>query len=134
MNLQPGSYVLCEVSQASWSQSVPNNAKCAAGAGLGGGGIALTVTSSGTFAGRSEERRVGKEGRGRRWEDQYEEEIITSDGTVPAGPKAWTSRADRDTNKANGVLDAAEFTAGPAASTTTNTSTGVWSSRRQHTS
>src|SRR5438445_502513 len=109
---------MSEKKKASWSQSVPNNAKCAAGAGVGGGGIALTVTSSGTFAGNDFANFHSGAVSGTKFEDQNGDGIITSDGTVTAEPRAWSTGVCADTNTANGVLDAAEFTAGPAASTT----------------
>src|SRR5438876_12378 len=77
MNLQPGSYGLCEVSQASWSQSVPNNAKCAAGAGLGGCFFSLSVAPRGLHSFPT--RRSSDLGAvsGTKFEDQNGDGIIT---------------------------------------------------------
>src|SRR5206468_11164053 len=38
LTLSPGTYVVCEVLQPTWTQSRPANTKCAAGTGLGPGG------------------------------------------------------------------------------------------------
>jgi hypothetical protein len=51
--LQPGSYLICEEVQASWTQSYPANTNCADASGVGGGGHLVTVTSSDTFAARN---------------------------------------------------------------------------------
>src|SRR2546426_5603289 len=51
LTLCPGSYVVCELLQPTWTQSRPVNTKCAAGTGLGPGGYALTVTSGSSFTG-----------------------------------------------------------------------------------
>ena len=45
LSLDPGTYVVCEVSQAGWTQSSPDNTKCDLVAGLEPGGYAITVTS-----------------------------------------------------------------------------------------
>jgi SdrD B-like domain len=45
ISLNPGTYVVCEVLQATWTQSEPVNTKCAEIAELGDGGYAITVTS-----------------------------------------------------------------------------------------
>src|SRR2546426_2347095 len=44
LTLSPGTYVVCEVLQPTWTQSRPANTKCAAGTGLGPGGYAPTGT------------------------------------------------------------------------------------------
>src|SRR3989454_668958 len=51
LTLNPGTYVVCEVLQPTWTQSRPANMKCAAGTGLGPGGYALTVTSGSSETG-----------------------------------------------------------------------------------
>src|SRR3989442_631144 len=51
LTLNPGTYVVCEVLQAPWTQSRPTNTKCVAGTGLGPGGYALTVTSGSSETG-----------------------------------------------------------------------------------
>src|SRR5438046_5130758 len=55
-DLQPGKYLVCEVLEASFTQSAPPGTDCSGISGVADGGFKLTVTSSGTFAGnRSEE-------------------------------------------------------------------------------
>jgi len=45
-SLNPGKYVVCEVLQATWTQSRPSgNTKCSAVSGLGAAGFAVTITS-----------------------------------------------------------------------------------------
>src|SRR5256885_13857459 len=56
LSLQPGSYLICEVLQANWTQSKPTGTDC--------GAVGGTVATA-----RSEERRVGKECRSRRAPD-----------------------------------------------------------------
>src|SRR5438105_3979391 len=95
MDLEPGSYLICEVVRANWTQSAPGNTACSSVSGAGA---------------RSEERRVGREGRfggrdcgnytngtvsGTKYEDPNADGTLT-DGTVPAGPTAWTVKAYTD--------------------------------------
>src|SRR5439155_72292 len=61
-----GDYLVCEVLKSLYTQSAPSGTDCSGISGVAAGGFKLTVTSSGTSAGndfRSEERRVGKEGK-----------------------------------------------------------------------
>src|SRR5438477_7144475 len=44
---------VCEVLQASWTQSYPANTTCSTASGVAAGGHAVIVTSSGTFANRN---------------------------------------------------------------------------------
>src|SRR5439155_1426090 len=89
VNLQPGSYLVCEVLQASWTQSYPANTTCSTASGVAAGG-------------RSEERRVGNECGTRKF-GNYTKETVSgnkfedpngdgnlADGTVPAGGSPWT--------------------------------------------
>ena len=123
-----GFYVVCDtkdlsVSSTGWIQSQPSSgSECAsittgANPALANAGYAFTLTSgqskTGVVFGNFHSGAVS----GTKFEDQNGDGIITSDGTVPAGPTAWTIRAYADTNTANGVLDAAEFTAGYGFST-----------------
>jgi SdrD B-like protein len=50
LTLTPGRYVVCEVLQASWTQTAPVNTKCAAIAGLAPGGWAISIASGQTQA------------------------------------------------------------------------------------
>jgi hypothetical protein len=52
-NLDPGEYIVCEVAQATWSQTTPSNTICDADtidATLADGGFAITITSGDTDA------------------------------------------------------------------------------------
>jgi hypothetical protein len=52
-NLDPGEYIVCEVAQATWSQTTPSNTICdfdAIDATLADGGFAITITSGDTDA------------------------------------------------------------------------------------
>src|SRR5947207_2157791 len=49
--LNPGKYVVCEVQQSTWTESMPANTKCSAIVGLGPGGYAITVTSGSSETG-----------------------------------------------------------------------------------
>ena len=51
LSLVPGRYVVCEVLQATWRQEAPRNSVCAAVAGLGAGGHAISLASGETDAG-----------------------------------------------------------------------------------
>ncbi len=52
--LNPGKYIVCEVQQANWVQSVPANSIC----GPGAGGYAVTISSAGSQSVRSGDRHV----------------------------------------------------------------------------
>ncbi len=45
LSLNPGKYVVCEVAQSGFTQTAPANTKCAAIAGLGAGGWAISLSS-----------------------------------------------------------------------------------------
>jgi uncharacterized repeat protein (TIGR01451 family) len=46
LSLTPGTYVICEVLQSGWTESLPSNTKCSAVSGLAPGGYAVTVTAT----------------------------------------------------------------------------------------
>ena len=45
LNLNPGSYIICEVLQSGWTQTSPSNTNCGTVAGVSAGGHLVTVTS-----------------------------------------------------------------------------------------
>src|SRR5438270_310726 len=95
MDLEPGTYLICEVVRANWTQSAPGNTACSSVSGAGAGGHHVTVTSSGTFGGRD----FGKIGRAscrERGDEDRNAGGTNTDGTVPAGPTAWTVKAYTD--------------------------------------
>src|SRR2546426_1064047 len=51
LNLQPGTYTICEEQQTDWTQSAPSGSACATLATGADSGHVVTVTSSGTFSG-----------------------------------------------------------------------------------
>src|SRR5207247_809673 len=114
--LNPGTYVVCEVSQATWTQSEPNNLKCAAIAGLGAGGYAITVTSGSSETGNN----FGNFQQGTKSGTKYND--LNANGTRNVGEPGlanWTIRAYVDVN-GDGTLQAGETTI--AASATTDAS------------
>ena len=103
VNLDPGTYRICEVLQAGWTQSAPANTVCQGLAGVAAGGYSVTVTSNGTFSGNTFGNWTTGSVAGLKWEDD------NANGTRNAGDdplSGWTIRAY---NAAGGV----------AASTTT---------------
>jgi uncharacterized repeat protein (TIGR01451 family) len=53
LNLNPGSYTICEVQQSGWNQSGPSNTLCTAmDSDVAPGGYSVTVTSSGSITGK----------------------------------------------------------------------------------
>src|SRR5438105_4633125 len=92
MDLEPGTYLICEVVRANWTQSAPGNTACSSVSGAGAGGHHVTVTSSGTFGGRDFGNYTTGTVSGTKYEDPNADGTLT-DGTVPAGPTAWTIKA-----------------------------------------
>src|SRR5439155_732633 len=115
VNLQPGSYLVCEVLQASWTQSYPANTTCSTASGVAAGGHAVIVTSSGTFANRNFGNYTTGTVSGIKFEDPNGDGNL-ADGTVPAGGSPWTIKVF--TNAATPVL---------VTSTTTSTVDGTYS-------
>src|SRR5437588_631344 len=95
MDLEPGTYLICEVVRANWTQSAPGNTACSSVSGVGAGGHHVTVTSSGTFGGRDFGNYTTGTVSGTKYEDPNADGTLT-DGTVPAGPTAWTVKAYTD--------------------------------------
>ena len=100
MNLTPGKYVVCEVQQATWTQSFPAGAAC--GTGAGGYGITLTsglVDSGNDFGNYRMATKTGT-----KFND------LNGDGVKDAGEpglSGWTINAYVDVN-GNGTKDAAD--------------------------
>src|SRR5205814_3298839 len=117
LSLNPGKYVVCEVAQATWSQSQPNNTKCAAIAGLSAGGYAITVTSNSSETGNNFGNYQNATKTGVKFEDVGVNHV--KDANDP-GLNGWVINAYTDANK-NGVLDPTEFSAGATATDTTHT-------------
>src|SRR5437588_324796 len=95
MDLEPGTYLICEVVRANWTQSAPGNTACSSVSGVGAGGHHVTVTSSGTFGGRDFGNYTTGTVSGTKYEDPNADGTL-ADGTVPAGPTAWTVKAYTD--------------------------------------
>src|SRR5437588_363503 len=95
MDLEPGTYLICEVVRANWTQSAPGNTACSSVSGVGAGGHHVTVTSSGTFGGGDFGNYTTGTVSGTKYEDPNADGTLT-DGTVPAGPTAWTVKAYTD--------------------------------------
>ena len=90
VNLDPGTYRICEVLEAGWSQSAPANSLCQGLLGVAAGGYSVTVTSSDTFSGNNFGNWTTGSVGGLKWED------VNANGTRNAGddPLAgWTIRA-----------------------------------------
>jgi uncharacterized membrane protein len=119
LSLNPGAYVVCEVGQAGWTQSLPANTKCAAIAGLAPGGWAITLASGQ----RDADNDFGNFQQATKTGVKFHD--LNGNGARDAGEpglSGWTIQAFVDTN-GNGVKDAAETTV--AGSAVTNAS-GVY--------
>src|SRR3989442_579765 len=113
LTLNPGTYVVCEVLQATWTQSRPTNTKCVAGSGLGPGGYALTVSSGSTETGND----FGNFQQGTKSGVKFND--LNGNGVKDPGEpglSGWTIRAYVDGN-GNGMLDAGETTIAASAMT-----------------
>src|SRR2546422_388546 len=113
LTLNPGTYVVCEVLQAPWTQSRPTNTKCVAGSGLGPGGYALTVTSGSSETGND----FGNFQQGTKSGVKFND--LNGNGAKDAGEPGlpgWTINAYVDAN-GNGQLDAGETTVATSAAT-----------------
>src|SRR3989449_7407240 len=114
LTLNPGTYVVCEVLQPTWTQSKPANTRCAAGSPtLGPGGYALTVTSGSTETGND----FGNFRQGTKSGVKFKD--LNGNGLKDVGEpglSGWTIRAYVDVN-GNGTLDAGETTIAASAST-----------------
>ena len=116
LSLNPGAYVVCEVQQATWTQSFPAGTAC--GASAGGWGIILTsgqLDSDNNFGNFQQATKTGT-----KFDD------LNANGAKDAGEPGlpgWVINAYADTN-GNGTRDVGENTI--AATDTTNAS-GVYS-------
>src|SRR2546422_7345535 len=118
LTLNPGTYVVCEVLQAPWTQSRPTNTKCVAGSGLGPGGYALTVTSGSSETGND----FGNFQQGTKSGVKFND--LNGNGARDAGEPGllgWTIEAFADGN-GDGTLSATEAAAAPAAVAITDAS------------
>src|SRR5438477_12966543 len=79
---------VCEVLQASWTQSYPANTTCSTASGVAAGGHAVIVTSSGTFANRNFGNYTTGTVSGIKFE-RSEERRVGTDCTVRAGGSPW---------------------------------------------
>ncbi|HEU5324463.1 MAG TPA: hypothetical protein VFV59_01115 [Candidatus Limnocylindria bacterium] len=105
LQLDPGDYVVCEVSQAGWTQSAPANTLCDLGAGLEPGGWAITVTSNSTDVGNDFGNFQEVDQTVLKYHD------LNADGDRDAGEpvlSGWTFFIDENANE---VLDAGEVSA-----------------------
>ena len=72
VNLAPGTYRICEVLQANWTQSFPNpaNTACQGLSGVSPSGYSVTVTSQGTFSSNNFGNYTTGSVSGQKWEDE----------------------------------------------------------------
>jgi hypothetical protein len=129
LTLSPGNYIICEVPQAAWFQSAPANTNCSAIAGVSAGGHKVTVTSGSSATAKDFGNYRQGSVTGTKFEDPNADGNL-ADGTVPAGPTAWSIRAYRDNGAGggtagDGILQAGETSI--AGTTTTSTTTGAYS-------
>ena len=117
--LTPGKYVVCEVLQAGWIQSSGGGAdECTGSATLGADGYAITLTSGQTDADNDFGNYQNATKTGMKFQD------TNANGVKDAGEPGlatWVINAYADTVP-DGVLSVAEFTAGPAGTSTTDAS------------
>jgi hypothetical protein len=120
-----GKYIVCEVAQATWTQSAPGGAdECTGGVPtLAPDGWAITITSGSTDTGND----FGNYQNGTKSGTKFEDEDAdgTDDGAGEAGLAGWTINAYADTDQ-NGVLSLAEYNAGTADTDVTD-ATGAYS-------
>src|SRR5207247_1790148 len=91
-DLQPGKYLVCEVLEASFTQSAPPGTDCSGISGVADGGFKVTVTSSGTFAGNDFGNYTTGKVSGHKYEDPNADGDL-SDGT---GLSGWTIKLYTD--------------------------------------
>src|SRR5437588_695316 len=80
MDLEPGSYLICEVVRANWTQSAPGNTACSSVSGAGAGAQHVTATSPETFGGRDLSNYTTGTVSGTKYEDPNADGTLT-DGT-----------------------------------------------------
>ncbi len=113
LSLNPGKYVVCEVAQAGWTQSLPANTKCTAIAGLAPGGWAITLASAEIDADNDFGNWQNATKTGMKFHD------LNANGAKDAGEPGlpgWTITAYADAN-GNGIRDAGENTVAASAVT-----------------
>ncbi len=106
LTLNPGKYVVCEVAQAGWTQSLPANTKCSAISGLAPGGWAITLASGELDSDNDFGNWQSATKTGVKFHD------LNANGVKDAGEPGlpgWTITAHVDAN-GNGVRDAGENT------------------------
>src|SRR5436309_482595 len=97
-------YKVCEVLQPTWTQSRPANTKCAAGAGFGPAGYALTVTSGFFVYGNGSRRYLHS------FPTRRSSDLLNANGVKDVGEPGlagWTISAYTDGN-GDGTLSATE--------------------------
>src|SRR5437588_9940245 len=95
MDLEPGTYLICEVVRANWTQSAPSSTPHTTARCDWRSDVCSTDLSSGTFGGRDFGNYTTGTVSGTKYEDPNADGTLT-DGTVPAGPTAWTVKAYTD--------------------------------------
>src|SRR6266566_10053295 len=109
LDLQPGTYTICEVSQAGYTQSKPTNTLCKGlDTDVEGGGYTVTVTSSGSATGKDFGNFTTGAVSGVKFEDH------NANGNKDAGDQGlggWTIRAyNASGNVADSALTAGDGT------------------------
>jgi len=125
LTLDPGDYIICEVLKAGWTQSAPSNSICDAGADLGPGGHAITVTSRLTLTDNDFGNWYPGTKSGTKFEDMNADGAWDPDGVDNNTPTAddetglsgWEIRAYADSD-GSGVLSALEAASFEANDTT----------------
>jgi uncharacterized repeat protein (TIGR01451 family) len=95
LTLLPGSYVVCEVAEATWEQTVPSGDRCAAVTGLAAGGHAVTLAARDEVGGRDFGNRLRRAHiTGVKFRDEGADGSSVGDDRV----SGWAIRAYRDAN------------------------------------
>ena len=111
--LAAGNYVVCEVLQETWFQSAPANTKCAAIAGLGAGGYAVSLGQAGLATNLDFGNYQNATKSGTKFNDANRNGV-RDEGEQ--GLNGWVIRAYGDGN-GNGTLDVGETTIAASATT-----------------
>jgi len=117
--LNPGTYIIVEVSQATWIQSYPTNNVLSPTnpvTGVGQGGWVVTLTSHATDTDNNFGNYQNATISGQKF---YDKDYDGKKDYYEKGLEGWTIRAYVDANH-NDLLDQAEYDAGPAYSTVTD--------------
>src|SRR5205085_27699 len=89
MDLEPGSYLICEVVRANWTQSAPGNTACSSERKSTRLNYSHSQTSSAAFGVRDYGNYTTGTVSGTKYEDPNADGTLT-DGTVPASPTVFT--------------------------------------------